>query len=354
MERTNNVNIREMRPLKGPDELKKNLPLSEDLARVVAESRRRIQRILVGEDRTPLVIVGPCSLHDREASLDYARRLRRLQDEVGDRVFLVMRAYFEKPRTTLGWKGLLYDPHLDETDDIAYGIHLARELLLEITRIGLPTATEILDPIVPQFLCDAISWVSIGARTAESQIHRQMASGLSMPIGFKNATDGNLTVAIEAIRAARSPHAFLGIDDRGHAAVALTQGNPYGHVVLRGGSSGPNFGSEYVAFVEVLLRKANIATGVIVDCSHANSGKDERRQHVAFRDVLAQRRAAFAQQPAAPPTIVGLMLESFIEPGSQPIVAPVSAMRYGCSVTDRCIGWEETEGLIRELANESA
>jgi 3-deoxy-7-phosphoheptulonate synthase len=342
MERTDNLYIRELKPLVTPADLKRELPLSDACASVVSEGRRIIQDILVGDDPRPLVIVGPCSLHERDASLEYARRLKALQDELGDRVLLVMRAYFEKPRTTIGWKGLLYDPGLDESDDIDRGIHLSRRILCDIAEIGLPTATEILDPIVPQFLCDLISWAAIGARTAESQIHRQMASGLSMPIGFKNATDGNLTTSIGAIRAALSPHAFLGINHEGKASVALTRGNPYGHVVLRGGKDGPNYQSEYVAFVEVLLDKAGIATGVIVDCSHDNSGKDHTRQHEAFLDVVEQRRAGNR-------TLVGLMLESFLEPGRQNISPRPEDLRYGLSVTDACIGWDETEELIREL-----
>jgi len=343
MERTDNLNIRELKPLVAPANLKREIPLSDACASVVSEGRRMVQDILVGDDPRPLVITGPCSLHERDASLEYARRLKALQDELGDSVLLVMRAYFEKPRTTIGWKGLLYDPGLDEGDDIDRGIHLSRRILCDIAEIGLPTATEILDPIVPQFLCDLVSWAAIGARTAESQIHRQMASGLSMPTGFKNATDGNLTTSIEAIGAALSPHAFLGINHEGKASIALTRGNPYGHVVLRGGKDGPNYQSEYVAFVEVLLAKAGIATGVIVDCSHDNSGKDHTRQREAFLDVVEQRRAGSR-------TAVGLMLESFLEPGRQNISPRPEDLRYGLSVTDACIGWDETEELIRELA----
>jgi 3-deoxy-7-phosphoheptulonate synthase len=343
MTTTSNLNIAQFKPLLSPRQVLEQIPLTENLSEVVVRGRASIQSILRGEEKRLMVVVGPCSIHDPEATLDYASRLRELQVAAGASVLVVMRAYFEKPRTTLGWKGLLYDPHLDESDDIQEGILLSRRLLLEISRLGLPAATEILDPIVPQYLCDMVSWASIGARTAESQIHRQMASGLSMPIGFKNSTDGNLSVAIDAIRSAASPHAFLGIDSEGRAALVTTRGNPFGHLVMRGGASGPNYASEYVAFAEVRLRKAGIPNGIVVDCSHANSGKDHRRQHLVLEDVLAQIQAGSQ-------IIRGIMLESFLEEGNQPLPSPPVGLRYGVSITDQCLGWEETEQLVLWLA----
>ena len=265
MELTDNLNIRHFKPLVTPDQLKTLYPESDQAVHVVAESRRQIENILIGRDTRRMVITGPCSLHDEEATLDYAQRLHKVQQKVVGEVLLVMRAYFEKPRTTLGWKGMLYDPHLDGSYDIETGFKVSRKLLLEIATLGLPTATEFLDPIVPQYLADLVSWAAIGARTSESQIHRQMASGLSMPIGFKNATDGNLGVAMDAIKSAQSPHSFLGIDRNGKVIIAETKGNRYGHLVLRGGSGGPNFASEYVVFSEVLLRKSHIPTGMEID-----------------------------------------------------------------------------------------
>jgi 3-deoxy-7-phosphoheptulonate synthase len=278
MELTDNLNIRQFRSLITPDQLKQAYPETEGAARVVAQSRRQIEEILVGQDRRRIVIAGPCSLHDEEATLDYAQRLQKVQQDLAGQVVIVMRAYFEKPRTTLGWKGMLYDPHLDGSYDIEKGLSVSRKLLLEIAKIGLATATEFLDPIVPQYLADLVSWAAIGARTTESQIHRQMASGLSMPIGFKNATDGNLGVSMDAIKAAQSPHSFLGIDRNGQVIIAETKGNRYGHLVMRGGTGGPNYGSEYVAFAEVLLKKAHVPTGMVIDCSHANSHKNHKRQ----------------------------------------------------------------------------
>lgn len=343
MELTDNVNIKEIKPLISPDALKKEHPLPDEHARAILKARGDIQRIISGEDRRLAVIVGPCSIHDRASALDYARRLKDLQDEIGAAALLVMRAYFEKPRTTIGWKGLLYDPFLDESDNIEEGFRQSRAILLEIAKIGLPTATEILDPVVPQYLADLVAWASIGARTAASQIHRQMASGLSMPIGFKNSTDGNLTIAIEGIKAAMNPHVFLGITREGQTAIASTRGNRYGHLVLRGGANGPNYQSEYVAFAEVLLKKSGVRNGIVIDCSHANCRKDVRQQGKVFQEVLEQVLEG-AQ------CIRGMMLESFLEPGAQSISLPPEHLRYGVSVTDPCIGWEETSELIRLLA----
>lgn len=342
MELTDNLNIKRFRPLITPEQVKSLYPETEQAAALVASSRRQVEAILIRNDRRRVAIVGPCSLHDRQATLDYAQRLARLQQDVKDQLLLVMRAYFEKPRTTLGWKGMLYDPHLDGSYDIETGLKTARELLLAIAHLGVPTATEFLDPIVPQYIADLISWAAIGARTTESQIHRQMASGLSMPIGFKNATDGNLTIALDAIKSAQNPHSFLGIDRNGQVIIAETKGNRYGHLVMRGGVNGPNYASEYVAFAEVLLRKARIPTGIIIDCSHANSHKDYRRQREALLDIAEQIREGNR-------SIAGIMLESFIHEGKQSIGA-AGQLKYGVSLTDSCIGWEETEELLTHLA----
>ncbi len=342
MELTDNLNIHCFKPLITPDQIKEELPLDEAAAHTVASCRQAVEQILTGREGRRIVIAGPCSLHDEAAALEYARRLRGLQEEVGERVLLIMRAYFEKPRTTLGWKGMLYDPHLDGSYDIENGIRLSRKILTEIAAMGLSAATEFLDPIVPQYLADLVSWAAIGARTSESQIHRQMASGLSMPIGFKNATDGNLETALDAIRAALSSHSFLGIDRHGRVIVAETRGNKYGHLVMRGGGSGPNYTSEYVAFAEVLLRKAQIPNGLVIDCSHANSHKNYKRQREVLLDVSDQIRSGNR-------SIAGIMLESFLKEGKQSIGAP-GGMKFGVSLTDSCIGWEETDELIRSFA----
>jgi 3-deoxy-7-phosphoheptulonate synthase len=342
MELTDNLNIKQFKPLTSPEDLKADLPETEAASQIVADSRRQIAQILRGEDTRRMVIVGPCSLHDLDATLDYARRLKKVQQELSSRVLIVMRAYFEKPRTTLGWKGMLYDPHLDLSYDIDFGIRQSRKILCEISEIGLPCGTEFLDPIVPQYLADLISWAAIGARTTESQIHRQMASGLSMPIGFKNATDGNLNVAMDAIKASSNPHSFLGIDRNGQVIIAETKGNPYGHLVMRGGNSGPNYASEYVAFAEILLAKQHVPNGIIIDCSHANSHKNHKKQRGVLFDIADQISGGNT-------SIAGVMLESFIGEGKQSIGSP-GGLKYGVSLTDACIGWDETEELIRYLA----
>ncbi len=343
MEQTDNLNILQFKPLITPNELKKELPKTEGAARVVAISRQSIQDILANRDKRRIVIAGPCSLHDRKATLEYAGRLRELQDEVSEKILLIMRTYFEKPRTTLGWKGMLYDPFLDNSYNIEEGFRRARGLLLSIGELGLPTATELLDPIVPQYMADLVSWAAIGARTTESQIHRQMASGLSMPVGFKNSTDGNLTAAIDAIKAAQSPHSFMGINADGQVVIAETRGNKYGHLVMRGGSQGPNYGSEYVAFAGVLLHKAGVPCGILIDCSHANSGKAHERQRKVLYDVAEQVKQGNR-------SIAGVMLESFLSEGNQQPGKPEN-LKYGVSLTDKCIGWNETEELIRYLSD---
>ena len=342
MELTDNLNIKQFKPLTPPDMLKADHPETEVAAHLVAQSRRQVERILRREDPRRMVIVGPCSLHDEEATLDYARRLLEVQKSCSEQVLIIMRAYFEKPRTTLGWKGMLYDPHLDGSYDLDLGIRTSRKLLCEIAEIGLPCATEFLDPIVPQYLADLITWAAIGARTTESQIHRQMASGLSMPIGFKNATDGNISVAMDAIKAASNPHSFLGIDRNGQVIVAETKGNKYGHLVMRGGTNGPNYSSEYVAFAEVLLNKAHLPNGIVMDCSHANSNKSHGRQRQVLSDIADQIQLGDT-------CIAGVMLESFIHEGKQSIGA-AGGLKYGQSLTDGCIGWDETVELIGQLA----
>ncbi|MDD5135209.1 MAG: 3-deoxy-7-phosphoheptulonate synthase [Phycisphaerae bacterium] len=342
MELTDNLNIVQFKPLFNPDQLKDKYPLNDQTAHLVAQSRQIIQAVLTNNDGRKLVIAGPCSLHDKAASLEYASKLKDLQSKISDKVLIVMRTYFEKPRTTLGWKGMIYDPYLDGSYDIEKGFLLARDILLEIGKIGLPCATEFLDPIVPQYLADLISWASIGARTTESQIHRQMASGLSMPIGFKNSTDGNLTASVDAIKSASSPHSFMGISRTGEVIIAETKGNKFGHLVMRGGTDCPNYGEEYVAFATVLLKKAKINTGLIIDCSHANSDKNYRKQKIALLDTAEQIKKGAA-------IISGVMLESFLVEGRQK-PAKAETLVYGQSLTDECIGWEETDELIRKFA----
>jgi 3-deoxy-7-phosphoheptulonate synthase len=288
-----------------------------------------------------MAIVGPCSIHDLDAARDYATRLLRLAERVGDRLLVVMRVYFEKPRTTVGWKGLINDPHLDDSFDVGTGLRLARGLLIDLARMGLPTATEFLEPITPQYIADTIVLGAIGARTTESPTHRQMASGLSMPVGFKNSTDGSLQAAVDAMQSARAGHSFLGIDNDGGTCVVSTAGNPWGVLMLRGGRSGSNYSPEILHEARTKLEAAGLPACVIVDCSHANSGKDHRRQSVVWRDVLAQRVAGDR-------SIVGMMLESNIHPGNQPVCSDRSRLQYGVSVTDGCIGWEETEQLLLE------
>ena len=342
MELTDNFNIKQFKPLFAPGVLKAKWAVSDQVTQLVAKSRKSIQDILVNKNKRRMVIVGPCSLHDCDATLEYAEKLKQLQQQVEDKILIIMRTYFEKPRTTIGWKGMIYDPHLDNSYDIEDGLRQARNLLLSIAKIGLPAAIEFLDPIVPQYLADLVSWASIGARTTESQIHRQMASGLSMPVGFKNSTEGNLSPAIDAIKSASNPHSFMGIDRNGRVIIAETKGNKYGHIVMRGGANYPNYSSEHVAFAQELLRKAGIATGVIIDCSHANSQKDYKKQRVAFLDVVDQMHRGNS-------LIAGVMLESFINEGSQLLKEP-EKLNYGVSLTDSCIGWEETEELICHLS----
>jgi len=342
MVRTDNLKIESCVPLTTPDAMKAELPLTTRAADTVVAARAALEDILSQRDPRLIAIVGPCSIHNREDALEYARRLRRLARELERQLVVVMRVYFEKPRTMLGWKGLIYDPALNDQCDLETGLRLARRILLEINELGIPAATEILEPVVPQYITDLVAWAAIGARTTESQTHRQMASGLSMPVGFKNTTDGSLKVAVEAIRTARSPHTFIGIAGDGRVAAFRTRGNSFVHLVLRGGNTGPNYGSEHVAFARELLRKSGVEPNLIVDCSHANSGKDPRRQIEVLRDVLAQLRAGSD-------VIRGFMLESNLLGGRQEIPAG-GQPQAGRSVTDACLEWDETEALLREAA----
>jgi 3-deoxy-7-phosphoheptulonate synthase len=336
---TENLHVESAVSLISPVDLDAELPATPRQNRTVVEGRATIQQILSRTDRRMMVIVGPCSIHDDKAAIEYAQRLADLRRRVIDRLFLVMRVYFEKPRTTTGWKGLINDPYLNGSFDIARGLRIARGLLLEITGLGVPTATEMLDPITPQYIDDLVCWAAIGARTTESQTHRQMASGLSMPVGFKNSTEGNLQVAVDAMNAARSSHAFLGMDEQGRTAVIKTRGNPWGHPILRGGRQTSNFNPEAVADASALLAKANLPANLMVDCSHANSGKQPENQHVAWQSVIEQRVAGNDD-------LIGLMLESNLFEGSQPMTEDISQLRYGVSITDSCIDWEQTEKLV--------
>ena len=339
-----NVNIEDQQVLITPQALKHELPLSDAARQTVLEGRQTINNILNGKDPRLVLVVGPCSIHDPEAALDYARRLRALADGVSDTLYLVMRVYFEKPRTTTGWKGLINDPRLDDSFDIENGLHIGRQLLLDITALGLPTATEALDPISPQYLQDTIAWSAIGARTTESQTHREMSSGLSMPIGFKNGTDGSLDVAINAMKSTGSPHNFLGIDQQGRVAITRTRGNPYSHVVLRGGGGSPNYDSVNVALCEKELQQAGLRNAIMVDCSHANSNKDPEVQPLVMQDVTHQIREGNT-------SIIGLMVESNINRGKQSLT-PLDEMQYGISVTDACIDWKTTEEAIKSMREE--
>lgn len=337
-----NVNVASQGILTTPEELWEALPMSEAIRDTVADSRRVIRDILERRDHRMFVVVGPCSIHDTEAALDYARRLKALADELSDTLYIVMRVYFEKPRTTVGWKGLVNDPHLDDSFKIEEGLHIGRKLLLDILDLGLPTATEALDPISPQYLQDLISWSAIGARTTESQTHREMASGLSSAVGFKNGTDGGLTVATNALNSVSNPHRFLGINRKGQVSVFTTRGNPYGHIVLRGGSGGPNYDSVHIRLCEEALEKAKLPKNIMVDCSHANSNKQPDLQPLVVDNVGNQVIEGNS-------SIVGLMIESNIHAGNQPIPENLADLQYGVSVTDGCIGWDETETCLREL-----
>ena len=333
------IHIQNSHILITPNELKSKLPLTEIAEKTVWRSRNQIENILDGLDYRKFVVVGPCSIHDVNAAVEYAQRLKGLAEQVKNQLLLIMRVYFEKPRTTVGWKGLINDPDMNDSFEIEKGLFMARSLLLKIAQMGLPAATEALDPIVPQYIGELISWSAIGARTTESQTHREMASGLSMPVGFKNGTDGGIQVALNALESASVPHNFLGIDQSGQVSIFKTKGNAYGHVILRGGSGKPNFDAANVKLVEEKLKQANLPPRIVVDCSHGNSNKDYKLQGVAFE-------SAIQQVVDGNTSIVGMMLESHLSPGNQPIPSNLAELKYGVSVTDKCIGWEETEKLI--------
>jgi len=341
-ERLHNINVLSSEILPTPEEVKRLLPLPSESEEFVYRSRGAVQRILDREDPRLFVVVGPCSIHDPVAAREYAERLQALSARVEDTMLLLMRVYFEKPRTTVGWKGLINDPDMDDSFHIEKGICLARELLLHLAQHGVPAATEALDPIMPQYLSELVTWTAIGARTTESQTHREMASGLSTPVGFKNGTDGSLTVAINALQSARHPHHFLGITQQGQSAVFRTRGNRYGHIVLRGGGGRTNYDSVSIALCERELEKAGLPASIVVDCSHGNSTKDPSLQPLVAENlgnqILEGNRS-----------IVGLMLESHLNWGSQPIPADRSELRYGVSVTDACIDWDTTERLLLDL-----
>ncbi|MBK3747566.1 3-deoxy-7-phosphoheptulonate synthase [Stutzerimonas balearica] len=331
---------RSAQPLPSPAVLRQRLPLSDALAARVHDDRNAIRAVLDGRDPRLLVVVGPCSLHDPVAALEYAERLAALAPELSDQLLLVMRAYVEKPRTTIGWKGLLYDPHLDGRGDMAEGLRLSRRLMLDILEAGLPLATELLQPMAASYFDDLLGWAAIGARTSESQIHRELVSGLDLPVGFKNGTDGSLTIACDAMRSAAHPHRHFGIDALGHPALLETHGNPDTHLVLRGGHRGPNHDAASVAQARAALAKQGIAARLVVDCSHANSGKDPLRQPAVLAEVIEQRLAGDV-------SLRGVMLESNLFDGCQPLSGE---LRYGVSITDGCLGWTGTERLLRETA----
>jgi 3-deoxy-7-phosphoheptulonate synthase len=336
-----NVHVASQDVLLTPEEVKRRIPMSSTAHNTVLDARLTVENILDRRDHRLMVVAGPCSIHDPAAALDYAQRLKRLSDEVSDTLYIVMRVYFEKPRTTTGWKGLINDPHMNDSFDIEEGLQLARKVLMQINELGLPAGTEALDPISPQYLSDLITWSAIGARTTESQTHREMASGLSTPVGFKNGTDGGLQVAINALLSVSNPHSFLGINQDGQVAVIRTKGNRYGHIVLRGGAKGPNYDSVTIALVEQELARNSLAANIMVDCSHANSNKDASLQPLVMNDVVHQIMEGNQ-------SIVGTMLESNINAGNQPIPADLSQLKYGVSVTDACIDWATTEKLLRE------
>lgn len=336
-----NVNVAAMEVLPTPEEIKRELPTPASAETTVLNARQTVREILDHRDHRLFVVVGPCSIHDLEAARDYARRLRALADEVSDTLYLIMRVYFEKPRTTVGWKGLINDPHLDDSFDIPTGLCLARQLLVEIATLGLPAGTEALDPLCPQYLDDLLTWSAIGARTTESQTHREMASGLSTPVGFKNATNGSLDVAINALQSASRPHNFLGVNAHGQSAVVRTRGNRYGHVVLRGGGDGPNYDSVTIKLCEQELVKHKLPLNIVVDCSHANACKDPALQPLVLNDCVGQILEGNR-------SIVGFMIESHLGWGNQSIPADRTQLKYGVSITDPCVDWATTEKMLRD------
>lgn len=343
MYKTQDLHVVENRPLLAPNQLLEQLPLTETAAALVTESRDRIRNIMHNEDNRLLVIVGPCSVHDVDAAYEYAQKLVTLREKFRDQLEVVMRVYFEKPRTSIGWKGLINDPHLDGSYDINEGLRLARKLLLDLAEMGLPAATELLDPITPQYISDVITWTAIGARTTESQTHREMASGLSMPIGFKNNTNGSLQAASNAMLAASQPHHFLGINGSGHASIVSTTGNADGHLVLRGGKQGPNYEGTHVEQAAAELAKQNLNPRVMVDCSHANANKDHNRQVTVLENVAEQVRSGSQH-------LLGVMIESHLVAGKQPIPDSLDQLVYGQSITDACVNIDTTNQMLEQLA----
>jgi 3-deoxy-7-phosphoheptulonate synthase len=341
VKRTSDLNIAGAAPLISPIALKRRFPMTPESNRTVVESREIVRGIIAGRDRRLLAIVGPCSIHDPPAALDYARHLHKLKQELEDRIYLVMRVYFEKPRTSLGWQGLIIDPRLDGSSEIGEGLSTARHLLLQITGLGLGAATEILDPIVPQYIDDLLSWAAIGARTTESQTHRNMASGLSMPVGFKNNTEGNLQTAVDAMSSARQPHSFIGIDQEGRTCILKTKGNRDTHIVLRGSRRRANYRRKDIVRTMELLRRSGFQPSVMVDCSHGNSRKIPQKQQSVLTNILRQRADGIAE-------IIGFMVESNLRGGNQPITGRIHDLEFGVSITDPCIGWQETERLLQK------
>jgi 3-deoxy-7-phosphoheptulonate synthase len=339
-----NINVAHFDSMPSPEEIHARVPLSGRAARVVLDGRKVLRDILDHQDPRLFAVVGPCSIHDPAAGRDYARRLKRLSDEVSDALFIVMRVYFEKPRTTTGWKGFINDPDMDDSFKVAKGMELARAFLRDVAEMGLPAGTEALDPISPQYLGDLVSWTAIGARTSESQTHRELASGLSTPVGFKNGTNGDVGVAVNAILSASRPHNFLGINGEGRSAIVRTRGNRHGHIVLRGGDGRPNYDTVSMRIAEQALEKARLPANIVVDCSHANSYKNPELQPLVLSDVMNQIRYGNT-------SVAGVMIESNLVGGKQPIPGNLAQLRYGCSVTDACVDWETTEKMLRDAAN---
>ena len=341
--RIDDVRIKAVRPLITPALLEEWLPAPASAQTLVESSRVALSRVLHGQDDRLIVVVGPCSIHDHDQAMEYAQLLKKQADALASELLIVMRVYFEKPRTTVGWKGYINDPFMDDSFQVNVGMEKARDFLLQVNELGLPAGTEALDPYGPQYYGDLIAWTAIGARTTESQTHREMSSGLSTPVGFKNATSGDLTVATNAILSASRPHSFLGLNNEGRVAIVRTTGNRHGHIVLRGGESGPNYDTVSIAMAEAAIAKAKLPANIVVDCSHANSSKKPELQPLVMADVVNQIRAGNK-------SILGVMLESNIEAGNQSILADLKQLKYGCSVTDGCIGWETTEKTIRDAA----
>ncbi|MBN1958195.1 MAG: 3-deoxy-7-phosphoheptulonate synthase [Desulfuromonadales bacterium] len=347
MVETNNLKVTHVEPIISPFHLKQVFPLSEQGATFVNNSRNTIKNILQGKDPRLMAIVGPCSIHDEKAALEYAQRLSQLAREIHEQIFVIMRVYFEKPRTTVGWKGIINDPDLDKTHRISKGLGIARHLFCSITDLQLPIASEMLDPITPQYLADTISWGAIGARTTESQTHREMSSGLSFPVGFKNGTDGGLQIALDAMAAACRPHSFLGINYEGRTSIIKTTGNPDVHIVLRGGNDAPNYYPEDIRRTAEQLKERSLPSAIMVDCSHANSRKDHNLQREVLDNVIDQLREN-------PGSITGVMIESNLNAGNQPIPEDLSQLKYGVSVTDKCVDWSTTAEMLKRAADKLA